>query len=161
MVVSLPVTPGPAVAGPLTGGQIWAQLPLQFDLVAVSGTNEYRVNPLAFVSTVALPIFLVVSAVPDAAGLELDADALDAGAVDGVLAAPLELDDELPQAAAINAMAARPPGASHLCGIGILPSPGTARRQASPAPSAAHPAVEGDLAPSLRGFCARLPPTAA
>ena len=40
IVVSLPVTPGPAVAGPLTGGQIWAQLLLQFDLVAVSGTNE-------------------------------------------------------------------------------------------------------------------------
>jgi hypothetical protein len=89
---------------------------------------------LAFVSTVALPIFLLFSAVPDAAGLELDADALDEDALDGVLAAPLELDDELPHAAAISATAAKPPGASHLFCIGFLPSPGTARLQASPAP---------------------------
>jgi len=43
IVPSLPVTPDPAVAGPCTGGQIWAQLPLQFDLVLVSGTNQRAV----------------------------------------------------------------------------------------------------------------------
>ena len=40
MVPSVPVTPVPAVAGPFTGGQICAQLPLQLDLVAVSGANQ-------------------------------------------------------------------------------------------------------------------------
>ncbi len=40
MVASLPVTPLPAVAGPLTGGQMAAHAPLQFDLVDVSGTNQ-------------------------------------------------------------------------------------------------------------------------
>ena len=44
IVPSLPVTPAPAVAGPVTGGQIWAQLPLQFDLVLVSGTNGITVS---------------------------------------------------------------------------------------------------------------------
>jgi hypothetical protein len=41
MVLSLPVIPVPAVAGPFTGGQICAQPPLQLDLVAVSGANHY------------------------------------------------------------------------------------------------------------------------
>jgi hypothetical protein len=105
---------------------------------------------LAFVSTVVLPIFAVFSALPDVAGLELDADALDAAVVDGVLPAPLELDDELPHAAAINAMAAKPPGASHLLCIGLLPSPGTARLRAGPAPEALRiPAVAGESAPFL------------
>jgi hypothetical protein len=40
MVESLPVTPLPAVAGPLTGGQKLAHPALQFDLVDVSGTNQ-------------------------------------------------------------------------------------------------------------------------
>jgi hypothetical protein len=40
IVPSLPVTPDPAAAGPGTGGQTWAQAPLHFDVVAVSGANE-------------------------------------------------------------------------------------------------------------------------
>jgi hypothetical protein len=36
------------------------------DLVGVSGTNEYNVNPLALVSTVAPPIVVVFRAVPEA-----------------------------------------------------------------------------------------------
>jgi hypothetical protein len=40
IVPSLPVTPCPAVAGAFTGGQIWAQVPVHFDVVAVSGANE-------------------------------------------------------------------------------------------------------------------------
>ena len=119
---------------------------------------------MAFVSTVALPIFLVFSALPDAAGLELDADALDAAEVDGVLPAPLELDDELPQAATINATAAKPPGASHLFCTGFLPSPGTARLWASPAPGALRiPPAKGEsaLLPRLyEDAYARLPPMA-
>ena len=34
------VTPVPTVAGPVTGGQRRAQLPSQFNLVAVSGANQ-------------------------------------------------------------------------------------------------------------------------
>ena len=62
---SFPVTPGPAVAGPVTGGQNPAHEPLQLDLVAVSGTNQYSVKPLALVSTVTPPMFAVFRAVPD------------------------------------------------------------------------------------------------
>jgi hypothetical protein len=40
MVLSLPVIPVPAVAGPFSGGQICAQSSLQLDLVAVSGANQ-------------------------------------------------------------------------------------------------------------------------
>jgi hypothetical protein len=68
MEVSLPVTPEPAVAGPLTGGQTVAHEPLQFDFVLVSGTNQYKVNPLAFVTTVVPPTLAVFSALPAAAG---------------------------------------------------------------------------------------------
>src|SRR5215471_12225038 len=67
IVLSVPGTPGPAVAGPLTGGQIRAQLPLQLDVVAVSGANQYRVKPWALVSTAALLIVVVFSALPDTA----------------------------------------------------------------------------------------------
>src|ERR1700755_2423987 len=59
MVASLPVTPAPAVAGPFTGGQNVAHEPLHFDVVAVSGTNQYKVKPLALVTTVAPPILAV------------------------------------------------------------------------------------------------------
>jgi hypothetical protein len=48
-----------AVAGPFTGGQFCAHVPLQLDLVGVSGANEYSVNPVALVSTVAPPIVVV------------------------------------------------------------------------------------------------------
>src|SRR4029077_199332 len=58
MVPNVPVTPA-AVAGPLTGGQFCAHAPLQFDLVGVSGANEYSVKPLALVSTAAPPMVAV------------------------------------------------------------------------------------------------------
>jgi hypothetical protein len=119
IVPSLPVTPGPAVTAPVTGGQIWAQAPLQFDLVAVSGANEYTVKPLALVTTVTPLICAVFSAPPAAAALEagaLDAEAgaaldAEAGTLEGVAPA-LPLDDELEHAAALIAAAAVPAAAS-------------------------------------------------
>jgi hypothetical protein len=63
MVLSLPVTPGPAVAGPFSGGQIAAHDPLQFDFVEVSGANEYSVKPFELVITVTLPILWVFTSV--------------------------------------------------------------------------------------------------
>ena len=76
MVPTLPVTPGPAAAGPLTGGQYVAHEPLQFDLDEVSGPNQYTVKPFALVSTFTPLIVAVFSAVPDAAAAGLEA-ALD------------------------------------------------------------------------------------
>src|SRR5215472_3200649 len=103
MVASLPVTPAPAVAGPVTGGQNVAHEPLHFEAVAVSGTNQYKAKPLALVTTVAPPILAVFSALPPAAG------ALEAGAaLETVPPEGVELD-ELPQAAITNA-AASPAG---------------------------------------------------
>src|SRR6185437_13090530 len=58
MVPNVPLTPD-AVVGPLTGGQFCAHVPLQVDVVDVSGAKEYSVNPLAVVSTVAPPIVAV------------------------------------------------------------------------------------------------------
>src|ERR1700745_522982 len=62
MVPNVPSTPD-AVAVPLTGGQFCAHVPLQLDLVAVSGANEYSVNPLALVSA-ASPRIVVVFGLP-------------------------------------------------------------------------------------------------
>ncbi len=59
IVLSLPVTPLPAVAGPSTGGQNFAHPPLQLDLVAVSGANQYSVKLLALVSTL-VPLIVAV-----------------------------------------------------------------------------------------------------
>jgi len=36
----VPLTPAPAVAGPVTGGQRRVQLPVHFDLIAVSAANQ-------------------------------------------------------------------------------------------------------------------------
>src|SRR5580704_10032705 len=58
MVPKVPVTPA-AVVGPVTGGQFCAQVPLQWDVVGVSGAKEYSVNPAALVSTVTPPIVAV------------------------------------------------------------------------------------------------------
>src|SRR5262252_4258549 len=107
MVASLPVMPAPAVAGPVTGGQNAAHEPLHLDAVAVSGTNQYKVEPWALVTTVAPPILAVFSALlPAAAG------ALEAGAALEVAPPELAGLDELPQAA-ITKAAASPAGASH------------------------------------------------
>src|SRR5690348_16288258 len=59
MVASLPVTPVPAVAGPFTGGQYVVHEPLHFEVVGVSGANQYKVKPLLLVSTVAPPMLAV------------------------------------------------------------------------------------------------------
>lgn len=109
MTPSVPVTPLPAVAGPVTGGQKVAQDPLHFELVGVSGANQYNTKPLELVSTF-VPPTVVVSKVallaeepaPAAAAL-LTGDA-------GLLlwaAGLLELA-ELPQAATVKAIAASP-----------------------------------------------------
>jgi hypothetical protein len=109
----LPVTPGPAVTAPVTGGQICAQAPLHFEVVAVSGANEYRVKPLALVTTVTPLTCAVFSAPLAAAALVAEAGALDAeaGALEGAAPA-LPLDDELEHAAALIATAAVPAAAS-------------------------------------------------
>jgi hypothetical protein len=116
IVPSEPVTPVPAVTGPISGGQKLAQEPLQFDVVEVSGANQYSVKPLALVKTVALPIFaLFTTAVDDAepeVGVALDDE-------------PPELPepvDELPHAARVSAMAAKPTGANHLKPMACLHS---------------------------------------
>jgi hypothetical protein len=93
---------------------------LHFDVVAVSGANEYRVKPFALVTTVTPLTCAVFSAPLPAAALDAEAGALDAeaGALDaeaGALeAAPpaLPLDDELEHAAALIATAAVPAAAS-------------------------------------------------
>ena len=90
MVPSVPVTPDPVVAGPLTGGQNVAHEPVHLDVVEVSGTNQYKVKPAELVSTVVPLIVVLLSMLPD----ELAAG-LDAPAAGGLL---LELA-ELPQAA--------------------------------------------------------------
>jgi hypothetical protein len=126
IVPSLPVTPDPAVAGPVTGGQIWAQAPVHFDTVAVSGANEYKMKPLALASTVAPPTCAVCSAplaaaVPDPAEPDpagLDAAGLDAGA-GALVAAALPLEDELEHAAALSATAVAPAATSMVIRIRI------------------------------------------
>ena len=69
IVPNVPVTPA-AVTGPVTGGQFCAHVPLHFDVVDVSGANEYSVKPLLLVSTVTpaiVAVFTVLAAA--AAGL--------------------------------------------------------------------------------------------
>jgi len=97
------VTPCPAAAGPVTGGQICAQAPVHFDVVAVSGANEYRVNPWALVTTLTPLIVAVFSPAPDPA-------------------APV-LDDELEHAAAPIATAATPATAIILIRIDLSFAP--------------------------------------
>jgi hypothetical protein len=79
---------------------------VHFDVVLVSGANEYKVNPRELVTTVTPPICAVFSAALDpaepAAGVEPPDDV------------PLPPDDELPQAAAPSATAAIPAAASIL-----------------------------------------------
>jgi hypothetical protein len=120
-VPSLPVTPSPAVAGPFTGGQIEAHDPLQFDLVEVSGTNQYKVWPAASVTTATPPIFVVLRVAAVEAALDEAAEVDGAADVDGAAA---EVDGaaevlevagfagaELPQPAASSAAAGRPAAA--------------------------------------------------
>jgi hypothetical protein len=86
---------------------------VHFDVVEVSGANQYRVKPWALVSTAAPPIVVVFSA------LLLDAGAPEAPAAGGVLLVELV---ELPHAAIIKAAAASPAGASHVLFITCSPN---------------------------------------
>ena len=54
------------MAGPFTGGQFCAHVPLQLDMVDVSGPNEYTAKPPALVSTVAPPILAVLRLLTEA-----------------------------------------------------------------------------------------------
>jgi hypothetical protein len=117
MVASLPVTPLPAVAGPLTGGQKLAHPPLQFDLVGVSGTNQYSVKPLALVRTVVPPIVAVRKAVPDEFAV---ADAAGLAEPPELLEPPV---DELPHAAGTaQADPARASDALNAPPIAVMPA---------------------------------------
>src|ERR1700738_2764647 len=117
---SVPVTPGPAVAGPVTGGQKVAHDPVHFEVVEVSGTNQYTVRPLELVSTCWLPMVLAVSVLPPWAGAdEADAAALVAPAA-GALPGAAELLLELPHADTASARAASP-AAPHIFRIRIFP----------------------------------------
>jgi hypothetical protein len=93
---------------------------LHFDWVGVSGANQYRVNPLELVRTVALPTFPLFSVVVADVAPAL---VLEAAGVLPEPPAPPELG-ELPHAATTNAAAASPAGASHLLRIACLRSNG-------------------------------------
>jgi hypothetical protein len=97
-----------AVTGPFSGGQDAAQAPLQFDLVDVSGANEYSVNPLLLVSTFTPPIVAEVTllALAVAGLLAAPAEAV------GVALAGAELDEELEELQATRAVAAAAPTGS-------------------------------------------------
>jgi hypothetical protein len=90
--------------------------PLQFDLVEVSGTNQYKVKPLELVSTVVPPMVVVFKVL------------LLAAAGDPVFVvpvpAPLFEPPELPHAAITSVAATSPAGASHPLFIGSLRSAG-------------------------------------
>jgi hypothetical protein len=100
-----------AVTGPFTGGQYWAQAPLQLDLVEVSGANQYSVKPLALVSTFT-PLIVVDFTIeldePEPAAAALGEEPPPEPPEPDVLD-----DPELPHAAATRATAASPAGAHH------------------------------------------------
>jgi hypothetical protein len=114
IVPSLPVTPEPAVAGPDTGGQYVAHEPVHFEVVEVSGANQYKVRPLAFVSTTFPLMVLMDSTVPaalDDAGLDgaaLDGAGSDVAAATGLPLPVAAVLAELPHAATASATAASP-----------------------------------------------------
>src|SRR6516225_8933539 len=106
IVPRVPVTPGPAVTGLVTGGQSWAQLPLHLDAVPVSGANMYKVKPWVLVSTVTPSIVVVFSA--------------------------LAIEDELPHAATLRAVASTAAEASQTVRRGCLLRPEANRRGPDP-----------------------------
>jgi len=92
---------------------------VHFDVVEVSGANQYTVRPAELVSTCWLPMVLAVKVVELAA--EADAAGLLPAAA-GVLPAAAELLLELPQADTASARAASP-AAPHIFRIsGFSPS---------------------------------------
>jgi hypothetical protein len=110
MTPSLPVTPGPAVAGPSTGTKNSKQVPVHFDVVGVSNVYQYKTKPLEFVSTF-VPLTVAAIRVELAAGVG-DAVILGVGVGVGL--------PELPHAAMTNAVAASP-AALHILRILLLP----------------------------------------
>jgi hypothetical protein len=85
---------------------------VHLDAVAVSGPNEYKVNPWALVTTLTPLTVALFSAAPDPA-------APDTGALDGVpLPAPVP-DDELEHAAAPTVTTATPAAATILSRIDL------------------------------------------
>jgi hypothetical protein len=82
---------------------------LHFEVVEVSGTNQYRVNPLALVSRVA-PLTFMVPRAPPETGAADEAD--DAGGLPEP--EPPVVDDELPHAATTSVAAIAPTGTSQL-----------------------------------------------
>jgi hypothetical protein len=90
---------------------------MHFDAVAVSGPNEYKVNPWALVTTLTPLIVAVFSAEPDPAAPDAEAETLD-----GVpLSAPLL--DELEHAAAPIATVAAPAAATILIRMDLFFAP--------------------------------------
>jgi hypothetical protein len=96
---------------------------VHFDVVEVSGTNQYKVSPAEFVSTAVPPMVVVDNAPPPAAA----AAALEGA---GLLLAELALDGadplpaatelpELPHAVTASAIAASPaaPHIFRICGL--------------------------------------------
>jgi hypothetical protein len=79
---------------------------VHFDIVEVSGANQYKVNPAEFVSTVLPPMVFVDSGPVAASAAALDgAELLPAAA--GLPLATVD-PDELPHAATASAIAASP-----------------------------------------------------
>src|SRR6476646_2188645 len=106
MVPSVPLTPEPAVTGPLTGGQKVAHWPEQFDLPGVSMANQYSVLPWASVSTCCPPMVFAVTVLPPAAAA--GALLLEPPAAGVLLVVAELLLPELAQAETVRARAARP-----------------------------------------------------
>jgi hypothetical protein len=103
---------------PITGGQYEAHAPLHLEAVGVSGTNQYRVNPWLFVSTVPTLLLVVLMTAPDVLAARLDCAA---GAADVLVDAPELVDAVLPQAARITVAAATLAAAHHRFCMRILP----------------------------------------
>jgi hypothetical protein len=85
---------------------------LQFDFVGVSGTNQYKVKPLALVTTAAPLIVVVLRAALVDAVLDGAADA--DGADEPLEAAGCDDDEELPHPAASSATSVIATAAQHL-----------------------------------------------
>ncbi|HTP16087.1 MAG TPA: hypothetical protein VMK13_09645 [Streptosporangiaceae bacterium] len=83
---------------------------MHFEAVGVSGANQYKVNPLAVVSTVPMLVLAVLMPAPEMVELELGLAAAEAL---GLLDAAELVEDVLPQAARITVTAARLAAAHH------------------------------------------------
>src|ERR1700687_3320466 len=64
MLPSWPVTPGPALGSPVTGGQYSVHDPVHLEVAWGSGANQYSVRPLALVTTATPPTAAVLKVAP-------------------------------------------------------------------------------------------------